>query len=412
MRVLIVTQYFWPENFRINDLVFELRGRGFDITVLTGKPNYPSGEVFPEFLNDPTAYASYDGIEILRAPMLARSAGSVRLLLNYLSFVIGAAFYGLVKLRRRSFDLVFIYEPSPVTVALPAIFLGWIKRAPVVFWVLDLWPETLSALGVVKSKSVLWLIGRVVGFIYDRCTLVLGQSKAFVPSIAKYCVDKSKIRYYPSWSEEIFVSANEVKAPEVKQAPDSFTIIFAGNIGEAQDMPAVLEAATLLRDEPRVRWVIVGDGRGFAWLKSEVQKRGLESSVLLVGRHPIDRMPSFYAHANALLVSLKRDPVFSMVIPAKLQTYLMAGIPVLGMLDGEGARVIREAGAGRACPAGDAAGLVACVRELMNCSKEDLASMGLKGRQYASSEFDRATLISKLEGFFREALTTFQRSNS
>jgi colanic acid biosynthesis glycosyl transferase WcaI len=412
MRILIVTQYFWPENFRINDLVRELKSRGHDLTVLTGKPNYPSGIVFPDFRADPRRFARFDGVEVIRVPMMPRAQGSLRLLLNYLTFVLGAVSYGVFKLRARSFDVVFIYEPSPITVAIPAILIGRLKKIPVVFWVLDLWPETLTALGVVRSKKILSLIGRGVRIIYDNCTLVLGQSRSFVPSISGYCSDPSKVRYYPSWAEAMFVLEGVKKAPEVPKVGDAFTIVFAGNIGESQDMPALLRAAECLRSDKRIRWVVVGDGRKFDWVRAEVESRGLADSVLLVGRHPIERMPSFYAHADALLVSLKSDPVFSLVIPAKLQTYLMSGIPILGMLDGEGAQVIRDSGAGLACPAGDSAALVTCIRDLMARSVEERAEMGRRGRRFASAEFDRDMLISKLEELFVEALVRCRRSRT
>jgi len=412
MRILIVTQYFWPENFRINDLVRELQSRGHNLTVLSGIPNYPSGIVFPEFRADPARFANFEGVEVIRVPMMPRAQGSLRLVVNYLTFVLGAASFGIFKLRARSFDLVFIYEPSPITVAIPAILIGRLKKIPVVFWVLDLWPETLAALGVVRSKRMLSLIGRGVRLIYDHCTLVLGQSRSFVPSISGYCSDPTKVRYYPSWAEAMFVSDGVKKAPEVPEVADAFTIVFAGNIGESQDMPALLRAAECLREDKRVRWIVVGDGRKFDWVRAEVENRGLADTVLLVGRHPIERMPSFYAHADALLVSLKRNPVFSLVIPAKLQTYLMSGVPILGMLDGEGAQVIRDSGAGLSCPAGDSAALVTCIRDLMARSVEERAEMGRRGRQYASSQFDRDSLISALEGLFSEARIRFRRSRT
>lgn len=408
MQILVVTQYFWPENFRINDLVLELKQRGHDLTVLTGKPNYPSGKYFPEFLSNPSSFSSYEGVEVIRVPMLRRAQGSFRLFLNYLSFVVGASLCGPWFLRKHAFDVVFIYEPSPVTVAFPAILLGRVKKAPVVFWVLDLWPETLSAIGAVRSPLLLRWVGNLVRFIYGRCTLVLGQSEGFVDGIAKYCADTSKIRYYPSWAEDVFLADTIEKASEVPVLSDTFNVVFAGNIGEAQDMPAVLSAAEQLKRDIRIRWLIVGDGRKFEWLAKEVVRRGLHDKVLLLGRHPVERMPSFYAHADALLVSLKSDPVFSMTIPAKLQTYLMAGIPVLGMLDGEGALAIERANAGLTCAAGDSAGLAQAVQQLAAMSEHGRRTMGENGRQYAQKEFDRDMLISKLEGFFEEAIVNHQ----
>jgi colanic acid biosynthesis glycosyl transferase WcaI len=408
MRILIVTQYFWPENFRINDLVAELKRRGHELTVLTGKPNYPSGRFFPEFIKDPASFAIYEGIDVFRVPMARRAQGSFRLVINYLSFVVGASIWGPWFLRKRAFDVVFTYGVSPVTLALPAILIGRLKKVPVVFWVLDLWPETLSALGAVRSPRLLRLIGRLVQFIYDRCILVLGQSRAFIKGIGKYCSDKSKIFYYPSWAEDVFANGLMDKAPEVPKDDAAFNIVFAGNVGECQDMPAVVKAAELLKDDPNVRWLIVGDGRMSDWLASEVKRRGLQKCVLLLGRFPIERMPSFYAHADALLVSLKRDPVFSMTIPGKLQSYLLTGIPVLGMLDGEGAAAIEHAKAGLTCPAGDSEGLAAAVQKLKSMTHIERQVMGENARRYAQKEFDRDMLISKLEVFFEEAIVRYR----
>jgi colanic acid biosynthesis glycosyl transferase WcaI len=329
----------------------------------------------------------------------------LRLMLNYLSFVLGGVLWGSWRLRGTQPDAIFVFEPSPVTVGLPAVWLGKIKKAPVVFWALDLWPETLAAIGVVRSPRVLGWVGQLVRFTYNRCTLVLGQSRGFLGSIAKYCDDKAKIRYLPSWAEDIFTEGSVVPAPEVPEWADGFTVVFAGNIGEAQDMPAVLDAAERLKDYTGSRWVIVGDGRKSDWLKFEVVRRGLDRQVLLPGRFPVERMPSFYAHADALLVTLKRDPVFSMTIPGKVQSYLMAGIPLLGMLDGEGAAVIRDAHAGLTCEAGDGAGLAQAVLALANMAPLKRRRLGLNGQKFAQQEFGRTQLMDRLEGLLAEAVT-------
>lgn len=403
MRLLVVSQYFWPENFRINDLVKEWVLRGHEVTVLTGIPNYPAGNVFDTYRRQPNAFAEYEGAKVFRVPMFPRGTGGLRLMLNYLSFVLGSVIWGPWRLRGVQADVIFVFEPSPVTVGLPAVWLGKINKAPVVFWALDLWPETLAAIGVVRSPRVLAWVGNLVRFIYNRCTLVLGQSRGFLGSIAKYCDDKAKIRYFPSWAEDVFTNISVHLAPEVPDLPDTFTVVFAGNIGEAQDMPAVLDAAERLKENAGVRWVIVGDGRKSEWVRSEVVRRGLDKQVLLVGRFPVERMPSFYAHADALLVSLKRDPVFSMTIPGKVQSYLMAGIPLLGMLDGEGATVIREAQAGLTCDAGDSEGLAEAVQALAAMPLQERRQLGMNGRIYAEHEFGRTQLIDRLETMLAEA---------
>ena len=404
MKILIVSQYFWPENFRINDLTLELVQRGHSVTVLTGIPNYPAGTVFEGYRKTPKAFEYYSGARVFRVPMIARGNGAVRLFLNYLSFVIGACLYGPWRLRGQQADVIFVFEPSPVTVGLPAILLGRIKRAPVVFWALDLWPETLAAIGVLRSPMVLGWVGHLVRFIYERCTLVLGQSRGFLPKIAKYCSDAKKIRYFPSWAEEIFNEADLVPAPEVPVQKGVFNVLFAGNIGEAQDLSAVLNAAESLRHNNAIRWLIVGDGRRSDWLHEEVARRGLQSNVLLLGRFSVERMPSFYACADALLVSLKKDPVFSLTIPGKVQSYLMAGVPILGMLDGEGAQVITDSNAGLVCAAGNAGGLASVVLEMFSMSADQRKQLGVNGRVFAQKEFGRGLLMDQLEVLLHEAV--------
>ena len=404
MKILIVSQYFWPENFRINDLTQELVQRGHSVTVLTGIPNYPAGNVFEEYRKTPEAFEYYSGARVFRVPMLARGNGVVRLFLNYLSFVIGACLYGPWRLRGQQMDVIFVFEPSPVTVGLPAVLLGRIKRAPIVFWALDLWPETLAAIGVVRSPMVLGWVGQLVRFIYERCTLVLGQSRGFLPKIAKYCSDAKKIRYFPSWAEEIFNKADLEPAPEVPEQQGVFNVLFAGNIGEAQDLPAVLNAAESLKHNTNIRWLIVGDGRRSDWLHEEVARLGLQSKVLLLGRFPVERMPSFYAHADALLVSLKKDPVFNLTIPGKVQSYLMAGVPILGMLDGEGAQVITDSNAGLVCAAGNSGGLASAVLGMFAMSVDQRNQLGVNGRDYAHKEFGRELLMDQLEVLLHEAV--------
>jgi len=406
VKILIVSQYFWPENFRVNDLTQELVLRGHDVTVLTGIPNYPSGKIFDEFVKDRISFNRFAGASVCRVPMLARGNGSLRLMLNYLSFVIGACLLGPWLLRGKQFDVIFTYEPSPATVGLPAVMMGRLKRAPVVFWALDLWPETLAAIGAVRSAKILAVIGHMVGFIYNRCELVLGQSQGFIECIARYCTDISKIRYFPSWAEDVFNNNGLMPAAEVPVQEGCFNVLFAGNVGEAQDFPAVLDAAESLKHNPAIRWLIVGDGRMTDWLRSEVSKRGLTDCFLLLGRFDVERMPSFYAHADVLLVSLKRDPVFALTIPGKVQSYLMAGIPLLGMLDGEGAAVIRHANAGLVCPSGDGSGLAKAVLELVKMSKEERQLLGNNGRSYAKKEFSRELLMNKLEDWFTELAKT------
>lgn len=409
MRILVVSQYFWPENFRINDLVTKWCERGHEVTVLTGYPNYPSGEIFPEFRRNSGEYDSLGSAKIVRVPLLPRaSSGAVRLLLNYLSFALSASFLGAWRLRGKAFDVIFTFEPSPITVGLPAALLRRVKRAPLVFWVLDLWPETLEAVGALQSPSIMKLVGRLVSFIYNRCDLILAQSRSFIPAIRKYCRTDVKVAYFPSWSDSVFEFSTVAPASEVPSGGDVFNVMFAGNIGDAQDFPAILDAAEILKNEKKVRWLVVGDGRTAEWVRSEVAKRGLGECFLLLGRYPVDRMPSFYMHADALLVSLKDAPIFAMTIPGKLQSYLASGIPVVAMLNGEGAEIVSDSGSGLSCPAGDGKALAAAVLKLAGMPADELREMGSRGLTLSRTEFDREVLISRLLAWFDDLAMSHQ----
>lgn len=399
MRVLVVSQYFWPEVFRVNEVVSELTARGHEVTVLTGRPNYPDGEVFADFRARPADFSRYAGAQVLRVPLRPRGKGSLRLVLNYWSFVFWGCLLGPWLLRGRRFDAIFCFETSPITSALPAVLLRRVKRAPLLLWVLDLWPDTLSAVGMVRSERVLGWVGRLVAFIYKRCDLILGQSRGFFPAIEKWSRAPAKSRYFPQWAEDTFERMDETVdcAPEVSAQRGGFNVMFAGNIGDAQDFPAILDAAEQLRGRDDIRWLIVGDGRAAPQLRADIERRGLGDSVRLLGRHPIERMPAFFRGADALLVSLKADPVFAMTIPGKVQAYLATGIPLLAMLDGEGARVIEEAGAGLVGPAGDGAALAAHVLRMAGLGAQERQAMGARAREYVQTHFNRARLIDQLE---------------
>lgn len=401
MRLLVVTQYFWPENFRINDLVSELAKRGHQVIVLTGKPNYPEGKVFPDFAANPKAYNSINNVSIIRVPMLSRGTGSFSLVLNYLSFALSASLMAPILLRGMYFDAIFAYQLSPITVGIPAALIRAIKKAPLVFWVLDLWPETIEALDITRSNLILKPLKMLVRRIYKHCDLILAQSKSFIPKIRQYAGDSAHIEYFPSWSDVSFNGDCEMAALEVPDLPGSFNIMFTGNIGEAQDFPAILKAATILKNHENIRWLIVGSGRDGKWVEEEVQKQGLHDRFILLGRFPVERMPSFIKHADALLVSLKKDPIFSMTIPGKLQSYLAAGRPILAMLDGEGGKIIKDSGAGITCPSGDYVALAESALKLSKMSQEERGSMAEKAIAIGLAEFDRDKLIGNLEAWLK-----------
>jgi colanic acid biosynthesis glycosyl transferase WcaI len=406
MRLLIVTQYFWPEEFRINDLALELARRGHEVTVLTGVPNYPSGKPPQAYVDDPSDFARYGDVLVLRVPMITRgSGGGLGLALNYLSFAASGVVLGLWRLRGRKFDCGFVFQTSPVTAALPMIAVKWLTGTPMLMWVQDIWPDSLAAAGGVRSPTVLGAVGALTAFIYRRCHRILIQSRAFDGKVRALAGEQARIDYLPNWADPALAGGLDGvdPAPEVEASPDRFTILFAGNVGEAQDLETVVRAADLSRDDPRLHWVIVGDGRALAGTRAAVEAAGLGDRVTFLGRFPAARMPEFFQVADALLVSLKPEPIFALTIPSKIQSYMAAGRPILAMLDGEGRRVVDEAGAGLSVAAGDAAGLAAAARCLSACSPDDLRAMGQAGFDYAGGQFDRDALVTRLEGWMAEA---------
>ena len=394
MKILVVTQYFWPENFRINDLLLGLKERGHKVKVLTGIPNYPGGRFFKGYKNYRPLFEIYDDIPVFRTPIIPRGNGSrIRLVLNYLSFAFFACL--LTPFRRLdAIDLIFVYEPSPITVCLPALLLKKLKSAPVMFWMQDLWPESLSATGAIR-------------FIYRRCDRILIQSRAFFEPVKNQGSQSNRILYFPNSAEELYRPVIlEKDVDERAVMPEGFCVTFAGNIGAAQDFGTILKAAEILKEHTEINCVVIGDGRMFKWVKGQVIKRGLSKTVHLLGRYPAKAMPRFFALSDVLLVTLKKEPIFALTIPSKVQSYLACAKPIIAALDGEGAKVVEEAGAGVICPAENPEALADAVLKLHNMSGREREEIGKKGRSYFKKHFEREVLLDRLDGWIKKLVTT------
>lgn len=400
----MVTQYFWPEEFRVNDLAVELSRRGHEVTVLTGHPTYPSRDLFPGAGGLLPRRDTLEGVRIQRVPLASRGRGEGRrLALNFLSFAASAALLGPLLVRGRP-DVVFVYEPSPVTVALPALVFKRLRRTPVVLWVQDLWPETLAATGAVRSPAVLHLVGRLVRRIYRACDRILVESRSFTPSVVARGGDPERVAYLPNWAESSYAPLVPAEdAPERILLPQGFNVVFAGNLGTAQSLATLLDAADRLREHPDVHWVVLGDGRQRGWLEREVARRGLGGTVHVLGRFPVHAMPVFFGLADGLLVTLARQPIYALTLPSKVQSYLASGKPVLGALDGEGRRVLEESGAGLTTAAEDGAGLAQAVLRLHAMSPGEREQMGERGRAYFREHFERDRLVDEMEKVLMEA---------
>jgi len=401
MRILVVSQYFWPESFSINGLVNTLLSKSLEVEVLTGKPNYPTGDKFAGYRSWGCQREIHQGININRIPMLARRSSGVRLALNYLSFIASGLLFAPWMLRGKHFDVIFVYAPSPILQAIPAIFLGWLKGCPVVLWVQDLWPESLSATGYVQNRLILKLVEHVVRFIYRHVDLLLVQSRAFEEPV-RALASGTPVVYYPNSVDNIFAMPAIDEPPPIAGLGEGFTVMFAGNIGTAQAVDVIVEAAALLEGYADIYFVVLGDGSSREWMLKEARQRGL-SNLHLPGRFPVEMMPGFMQKASALLVTLADQPIFSATVPNKVQAYLAVGRPIVACLNGEGARLVVEAGAGLATPAEDAKALADTILRLYGLSPTEREKMGENGRRYYQNHFDHDRLVSQLIGYLQAA---------
>lgn len=398
MRVLVVSQYFWPESFRINELVQSLVARGVEVDVLTGKPNYPQGQIYEGYKAWSIEKRSWGGATVWRIPLFPRGNKSGwRLALNYLSFVVSGLVFAPWLLRRRRYDAIFVFGLSPILQALPALLLSALKKTRLVLWVQDLWPQSLSATGYVTNTHVLNAVAGIVRFIYRRSDLVLVQSKAF-ETYVHALAPEAKVRYYPNSGDAQFAKFTE-KEPAERHWNYPFSVTFAGNVGAAQNVPVIVEAADLLREHAHIHIVIIGDGSEWQWVKAETARRGL-TNLHLLGQKPYGEMPGFLHSSSALLVTLRDDPIFNATIPSKVQAYLATGRPVIASLNGEGGRVLNEAEAGVVVPANDALALANAISTLSQMDEASLQRMGEKGREYFYANFEHEQLVDTLIGYF------------
>ncbi len=396
MRILIITQYFYPEEFKSNDLVQELTSGGHSVTVLTGKPNYPGGEYFKGYSFRGVVKEDYHGAEVIRVPLLKRGrGGAIRLVLNYYSYVFFAEEY--IKKNKMEYDSILIYEPSPITQAYPALYCKKRYGGKVMLWVQDLWPESVTAAGGITNKYVLKILDKMVRKIYDCCDLLLIQSEAFRDSILSKGDYSSKLVYVPNWAEDLYMQKEMLNEHKIREMmPQGFRVMFAGNIGASQDIDSVILAANETKNIKEIKWVMVGDGRMRSSAEEKVKDLGLEETVCFLGRHPMNEMPTFFSQADIMVISLRDEYIFSLTIPNKTQSYMASGKPIVTILNGEGSRIVEDAGCGLTAAAGDFKGLANNVISFYKMNKEDREAMGKKGCEYYLKHFDKATVVDSI----------------
>jgi len=403
LSVLIVSQYFFPENFGINAVVSDLQRRGHNVTVLTGMPNYPSGTFFDGYGGWKIRRETWNSATVIRIPVMARGYNSwPRLVLNYLSYAVSASILGPFVLKRRP-DVILVYQPSPVTTALPAIVMRLVTGANIVLWVQDIWPESVTATGAVKNRLIIGALKQLVKLIYHSSSIIAVQSRQFVDLVGRLAAPASDIRYLPN-TADYFYRPVEVPfdAPERKFFRPGFTILFAGNLGLAQGLETVLSAIARLKERKDIQWVFVGDGRLRGWLEHQIQEQGLSGNVQIVGSFPPERMPFFFALADTLLMTLRDEQIFSLTVPSKLQAYLACGRPILGAISGEAANILMTSGAGLVAPPNDPERLAEMASAMAKMPREQLDALGKAALDYQSREFDRDYWLDQLEKWLQE----------
>jgi len=404
LNILIVTPYFHPENFRINDFAHGFKKKGHNISVLTPIPNYPEGKYYNGYGLFKRTRENIDNIRIFRSPIIPRGSGSNCMLgLSWISSIIGNVFTSITLLRYK-FDLIFVFGPSPFTICLPAIFIKKIKKIPIIFWVLDLWPESVISAGNLKSGIIPRMLIPIVKFIYKHSDRILVSSKGFIKSIVEKGINRNKIQFFPQWAEPVFkpISSTGKKLPDVPE--NSFVIMFAGNIGEAQDFESIIKTAHKLSEHKTIHWVILGSGRKELWVKKEIEILGINDTFHMMGRYPLEDMPEFYSLADVMLISLKREYIFSLTIPAKLQSYLACGKPILAMLDGEAPKIIKEANAGLTCKSEDADRLADNILKMYSLESNHISQMGVNALNLYTRMFSRNTLLNQAEQIFHRMI--------
>ena len=396
--ILIVSQYFNPEPFRINDIAAEWAKRGHRVTVLTGIPNYPEGVFYKGYSWFKRRRETVNGVDIIRIPLIPRGHSSIGVIINYFSFMIsGVIWKTFTNLKP---DSVFIFAMSPLTQAIPAVKMAKRRHIPCTIYVQDLWPENLEVVGGITNRFALKHIDKMVNKIYRGCTNILVTS----PSFKKHLEEKSsthdasgnsKVIYWPQYAEDFYKPIKECEIPEDFPHDDRFKLIFTGNIGFAQGLDILPEVSKELKNLDReCDFVIVGDGRYMDKLKAEIKSAGTEEFFFFTGRKPATDIPKYLGAADAAFISFAENELFNKTIPAKLQSYMACGMPILAAAGGETQRIVNEAKAGFCSPAGDAKALSLNLVKMMDM---DLYAMGEGASKYAMEFFNKSKLMDEIE---------------
>jgi len=390
VKILTICQYYYPEQFRINDICEELVNRGHDVTVLTGLPNYPEGKVPSEYRWFQKRKENINGVKVIRCWEIGRGHNAFTLFLSYLSYMISASFKALFVKKR--YDVIYGYQLSPVTQIMPGLVLKSRLKKPLLIYCCDIWPESIKSI-FKKEKGIIYSIAyRISKKIYNSGDLISVSSKSFIDYLATvHNIDNKKMLYHPQHAEDSYLYVDFT--PENNGCVD---FLFAGNVGIAQDMKCIIEACEINKEITDYKVHIVGDGSYLQICKQMVREKHLDEIIVFHGRHPLERMPDFYRLADVCLITLKDDNLTGLTMPSKLQGYMAAGKPVIGAINGAAKDVINDSKCGLCVNASDSFALAKAIRDFIE-NPNKYKECGKNGREYFKQHFTKDIFMKELE---------------
>lgn len=387
-KILVICQYYYPENFQITPICEQLVKDGYQVTVLTGLPNYPTGIIPEEYLKGKRKEI-INGVRVLRCHEVGRKKGPIYLALNYMSFMMSAS--RMVKKIRKDYDIVFVYQLSPITMGLPGRIYSKKNGIPLLIYVCDLWPESVKLYVNSENSMVFRFADLISKRIYYSADRILLQSNSFSDYMkAFHKIEEKKMKYIPGFADESYLKEDFIEDNGI------IDFVFLGNLGIAQDLISVLEAVKQIKDIPNIKVHFVGDGTSVEEMKKFVKRECLEKIVLFYGRRPVEEMPKFYQLADACLVSLKSDNKIGLTLPSKVQGYMAAGKPILAMVDGSTKDIIEKSGCGICVKAGDIYAFAEAMRDFAENTVK-YKDCGKRGREYFKKNFTQKSFMEKLE---------------
>ncbi|MFL0268898.1 glycosyltransferase family 4 protein [Candidatus Clostridium radicumherbarum] len=389
MKILVVCQYYFPEQFRINDICEQLVQNGHSVTVLTGLPNYPAGNIPDEYRWCRKRKENINGVEIFRCFEIGRRKGAVGMALNYMSYMLSASLRALFL--KKDFDILFAYQLSPVTMVLPAVIMKKRSMKPLYLYCCDIWPESIKNIISDENNFVYRMVKKFSRYLYSKCDAITVTSKPFIKYFNQvHSIPINRISYIPQHAEDIYLKMDFAPSDDITD------FVFMGNIGIAQDIKCILDATEKIKHIPKFKVHFVGDGSYLETSKSIVKNKGLENIVVFHGRHPLNEMPEFYKLADVCLLTLKADNMVGLTMPSKLQGYMAAGKAVIGAINGAAQDVINESKCGVCVNASDYKALAEAMKDFIDNSYK-YKECGENGRRYFINHFTKEKYIIKLQ---------------